>query len=152
MPHLRTGVSTNSALRAGPRSSRTLAPSAGTAATWRRWELTSPPSWFGWVTVSRSPPLLLLATLGGAVAGQFDRTRMLGATQLAIGPVAGVTAVLTGFDMIEPGSLFTPAIGGIPVVAVASEAGEDHQIPPTAIAVPYGVQNRVSRSFGTRLD
>lgn len=76
-----------------------------TAGAWLMWELTASPAWVGWMTASRTLPLLLLAIPAGVLADRLNRTRVLATTQLAMGAVAGVMAVLTLIGRMSPALL-----------------------------------------------
>ncbi|MDH3190168.1 MAG: MFS transporter, partial [Acidimicrobiia bacterium] len=76
-----------------------------TAGSWLMWELTASPAWVGWMTAARNLPLLLLAIPAGVLADRLDRTRVLATSQLAMGLVAGVMAVLTWMGWMGPGLL-----------------------------------------------
>ena len=73
-----------------------------TAGAWLMWELTASPAWVGWMTASRSLPMLFLALPAGVFADRFDRLRVLGSMQSALGAIALLMALLTSVGWMTP--------------------------------------------------
>ena len=73
-----------------------------TAGAWLMWELTASPTWVGWMTGSRNLPMLFLALPAGVFADRFDRLKVLGFMQGAMGGVALSMALLTWAGVMTP--------------------------------------------------
>ena len=78
-----------------------------TAGSWLMWEMTASPSWVGWMAASRNLPLLLVALPAGVLADRNDRTTILTVTQISMGLVAVVMAVVTFLGGMTPAILLT---------------------------------------------
>ena len=81
-----------------------------TAGSWLMWEMTASPSWVGWMAASRNLPLLLVALPAGVLADRNNRTTLLTVTQIAMGVVAALMAVVTFFGGMTPAILLTLGI------------------------------------------
>ena len=102
-----------------------------TAGSWLMWEMTASPAWVGWMVASRNLPLLVLALPSGALADRISRTTLLLVTQIIMGVVALVMAVVTIAGLMTPALLLT--LGFLLGIGVAFNAPAWHALVPDLV-------------------
>ena len=127
------------------------------AAAWLMTDLTTSKQLIGLVQASVTFPIMLIGVFAGAIADNYDRRRVMLASQVGMLATASALAALTWAQLVTPGLLlaFTFSIGiGTALNSPAWQASVRQQVPkrelPQAIAL-NSISFNIARSVGPAL-
>ncbi len=92
------------------------------AQSWVIYDITGSNLWVGAVAGVRAVPVLILPIFTGVVADRFDRRKLLAFVRIALAIISFITALLIGFNILEPWHMLALALAAGIVVAFAAPA------------------------------